>query len=177
MNRLYRISYEFPVESWGDSQVEIALQYWQMLGFQCSQTTALGIEAKRGNLLGNYFSFNMTKLICRLSVAASPQCIITSKLEVDGAGQIITEWNLASFKIEHLLFRRKLRNLPPSISLEQFMKANRRASLAWTISLGLRGAKLPQHWKNVIHALGDETTPPVAEIILRPSVENGATAI
>ena len=81
--------------------------YWEkrdMKFIQCSETHLIG---KRGNLLGNFFSFNMKHLIARIEIKRKNDCL-GCILSINTVMQYITEANHDFFVLELETFEKYL---------------------------------------------------------------------
>jgi hypothetical protein len=103
----------------------------------------------------------MTRLLCTLLVAPDELGRLHCYLDVNGLGQDMTEWNLADFKLELLLFRRHLLGLPEPESLARFRSESRRAATIWTLTLMAGGRHITPEWQTLLRELTQDAEEPL----------------
>ena len=163
MSKIYKIKYKFSIEKLNDEVVEKTIKYFESRRFKC-QLENKRIVGKRGNTIGNLFSYDMTKLICNLNVEFFKNDI-TVEFFVNSKFQDITKVNLASFEIEQLLLPYYLNNEPKPDFLNEYLTMSKESALKWTLSLTILGRKLPDELKTKIESLANENEyPEVTEI-------------
>ncbi len=162
MSKKYRIKYKFPLDKTAGEAMKISLDYWKKRDFKCHLLNNK-IIGKRGSVIGNLFSFDMTKLICELNVEFEESNVLVEFI-VNGKFQDITPVNLASFKIEQLLFPYFLENTEPPSSLNSFLKFRRQAAIKWTFSFMTLGRELSDDLKVSIESLANGNELPQVEI-------------
>lgn len=159
---IYRIKYKFSFENMNDEVVKESIKYWESRRFKC-QFENKKIVGKRGNTFGNLFSYNMTKLICNLTVEFLENSIAV-EFFVNGKFQDITEVNLASFEIEQLLFPYYLKNEPSPNFLNDFLIFRNKSALKWTFSFMTKGRTLSDELKTKIESIANGNEFPQVEI-------------
>ena len=95
--------------------------------------------------------------------AATPRARWSVRLLLEGAFQILTEWNLGELVLEPLLFRRAMLGLPPLPDLQRYREATRRASVVSSLSLTMLGGRLPEFWRQLFRQLAAPYDPPIVE--------------
>ncbi len=170
----YKIKYTFYFKSWNNSYLQKSIQYWEAHRFSCRTESENRIAGFRGSIWGNFFSFNMQKLLCKLDLHCESDGQVISVLTLNGFSQDITDANLDDFKLELILFQRSLLNLPsPDDFLNEYRKARRSCAIAWSFSfrillgrgLQTKGRRLPEEIKYKIKELCDSGQIPSVERI------------
>src|SRR4051812_31199304 len=64
--RLVRFAFDDGPPRAGGSGLETATAYWESRGFRCATTGTDRILGRRGNWIGNLFSFDVRRLVCDL---------------------------------------------------------------------------------------------------------------
>lgn len=106
------------------------------------------MTAKRGNLLGNLISFDMSKLMSKLTVSISPKNEVHCILTVNTFMQIITDYNRAWWNLEMEIFKSfLLQTDEQDARWEKFKDNYKNAAIAWTLSSGIVGNKMPPEEK------------------------------
>jgi len=72
---------------------------------------------------------------------------------LEGAFQILTEWNVGELMLEPLMFRRTMLGLPSPPDLGRYREATRRASVASSLSLTILGRRLPEFWRQLFRQI------------------------
>jgi hypothetical protein len=147
-----------PASGW-----DAAVAYWESRGFRCSSVGEDRLVGRRGNWMGNLFSFDVQRLVCDLDVRRDTARVWSIRLLVEGAFQILTEWNIGELMLEPLLFRRSLLGLPPPPDLARYRAATRRAAVVNSLSLTLFGGRLPEFWRQLFRQLAAPHEPPTVE--------------
>jgi hypothetical protein len=146
--------------------LETALAHWQSRGFRCeaiADDRDARIVGRRGSWLGNVFSFDIERLVCDLDVRREGARVWSVRLLLEGAFQILTEWNLGELALEPLLFRRAMLGLPLPAEFVRYRADTRRASVVASMSLTLLGGRLPEFWRQMIRELAAPFEPPIVE--------------
>ena len=81
---------------------------------------------------------------------------------LEGAFQVLTEWNVGELILEPLMFRRTLLGLPSPPNLSRYREATRRATVAISLSLTI-GRRLPEFWRQLFRQLAAPHNPPTVE--------------
>jgi hypothetical protein len=166
MTILMKIQYCFDLPLWDNHSVTTSIRYWESQRFECHENDQLGIEGQRGSYWGNLTSFDMTRLICSLTIShSSLKKNIATVFHVNTFGQDITEWNKASFQIEMLMYRRVLLNRTTGKISDEFKTDRKKAAFAWTLSGMLMGRKLKSKWQQMLQDLADDTELPTIDYI------------
>lgn len=164
MGEDYKLKYEFEFDNESINIKDISLNYWESRYFKC-RINNNKLTGKRGNIMGNLFSFNMTKLMCDLNVEFLNDKKVIVELIVHGKFQDITEVNLADFKLEMLLYPKTIQNIPPPDFLSDFVKYRKTANLKWTFSLMTKGRKLSDDFETKLELLSDGNEIPSVDVI------------
>ena len=147
----------------GGSGLETAVAYWESRGFRCATTGTDRIVGRRGNWMGNLLSFDVRRLVCDLDVRRDGLRGWSVRILLEGAFQILTEWNIGELVLEPLLFRRALLGLPTPPDLARYQAATRRAAVVNSLSLTLAGGRLPEFWRQLFRQLAAPHEPPTVE--------------
>ena len=111
------------------------------------------VIGRRGNWAGNLFSFDVERLVCDLDLRRESERAWSVRLLLEGAFQVLTEWNIGELMLEPMMFRRALLGLPAPPDLGRYREATRRASVASSLSLTLLGRRLPEFWRQLFRQL------------------------
>lgn len=130
--------------AWDDLLKRKAIDFWSRRRVVFSETSASLLVGKRGSILGNLISFDMSKLISRITISVSPQDEVECALSVNTVFQQITDYNRAWWDLELETFESfLLRNDELEERWKAFGVKYNRASWAWALSLGRKGNKMP----------------------------------
>ena len=161
--RLVRFSFDDGPRADRAASWDTAVGYWESRGFRCALAGADRFVGRRGDWFGNLFSFDVRRLVCDLDVRRDDARGWSIRLLVEGAFQILTEWNLGELALEPLLFRRALLGLPPPPQLERYRADTRRASVVNSLTLTMAGGRLPEFWRQLFRELAAPHPPPTVE--------------
>jgi hypothetical protein len=161
--RLVRFSFDDAPTGGKPRDWETVVPYWESRGFRCGQAGEDRVVGRRGTWMGNLFSFDVQRLVCDLDVRRAGMRGWSIQMLLEGAFQVLTEWNLGELVLEPLLFRRALLGLPPPPALARFREATRRASVVSSLSLTLAGGRLPEFWRQLFRQLAAPYDPPIVE--------------
>jgi len=140
-----------------------AVAFWESRGFRCGEAGTDHVVGRRGGWFGNLFSFDLQRLVCDLDLRRDADRRWSVQLLLEGAFQILTEWNLGELVLEPLLFRRAMLGLPPPPDLQRYREATRRASVVSSLSLTMLGGRLPEFWRQLFRQLAAPYDPPIVE--------------
>jgi hypothetical protein len=134
---------------------DTAIAYWESRGFRCARAGSTGdrVVGRRGNWAGNLFSFDIQHLVCDLDVRRDAPGAWSVSMLLEGAFQILTEWNVGELMLEPLMFRRTMLGLPSPPDLGRYREATRRASVASSLSLTILGRRLPEFWRQLFRQI------------------------
>lgn len=164
MGEDYKIKYQFGFDNESINIKDLSLNYWESRNFKCRMNNNK-LTGKRGNIFGNLFSFDMTKLICDLNVEFLDDKKVIVEFIVHGKFQDITEVNLADFKLEMLLFPKIIQNIPPPDFLLDFVKYRKTSNLKWTFTLMTKGRKLSDDFEKKLELLSDGNEFPSVDVM------------
>ena len=102
-----RISKDIPTNESIDTSIKKLCAYWEDRGMKFVRRSETSLEGKRGNLLGNLFSFNMKHVISQIEIKKKTQKI-ECKLIVNTVFQYMTESNKRFFWLELETFEKYL---------------------------------------------------------------------
>jgi hypothetical protein len=130
--------------AWNEATRQKLVSFWSTRRFQFEDNSEAMLRGKRGHILWNLVTFDMTKLPASLTTLPSQTIGISVLLCVNTTFQQITEWNRAflDFELstcESFLLRDDLREN----EWAEFLKADRKAKIIWTATMGLGGQRLP----------------------------------
>jgi hypothetical protein len=161
--RLVRFEFDDGPPSGGRGGWDTAIAYWESRGFRCARTGDDRAVGRRGNWAGNLFSFEIERLVCDLDLRRESARAWSIRLLLEGAFQVLTEWNVGELMLEPLMFRRTLLGLPSPPDLSRYRDATRRATVASSLSLTLFGRRLPEFWRQLFRQLAAPHDPPTVE--------------
>ncbi|MBI5821717.1 MAG: hypothetical protein HZA88_22325 [Verrucomicrobia bacterium] len=130
--------------AWTEGAQQKLISFWSARRFLFSDTSAAPFVAKRGHILWNLISYDMTRLRADLTIASSTPDRIDLRMKVSSAFQQITDWNRAYLDLEmatceSFLLRNDLREA----EWTEFMKAYRKAAIIWTLTFSIGGRRMP----------------------------------
>ena len=135
-----RIERRFLVPMWDESLTQKAIHFWSKRGVAFMRSEGNTLSGKRGSLLGNLFSYDMSKLISKLSISVSSDNELTCILDVNTVMQGITERNKEYWDLEMDTFESfLLRNDEQTENWDDFRKRNVLGAIIWTLTFGLFG--------------------------------------
>jgi hypothetical protein len=138
-----RTERRFEIPKWDDAMRQKAMDYWSRRGVSFFEVTESTLAGKRGNILGNLLSFDMSNLLAILYIGVSLKNEIHCVLDVDTVLQHVTEYNRAWWNLELETFESfLLRNDEQTAKWQVFLQSHYSASLAWTFSLGMLGNRM-----------------------------------
>ena len=146
------------VPSWNSETADLAVRYLRSRGYADARVSdhpyGPVVDGTRGSLLGNLISFDMTKLRAKIKVLLHSPGSVTVDLDVDTTGQQITQWNVATWRIEIAELHSILRGggLLDDV-WRRFRKDYRAANLRWTFTFMLGGQGLSDAWENELSSL------------------------
>ena len=151
------MSRELRLPTWDKSTAQVAATYLSSRGFRNPQMLAGPvIRGTRGSWLGNLTSFDMTKLKATVSISPSASGALVD-LDVNTRGQLITEWNVAVWRLELVELQRVLRGAGHIGEVwSRFNRAARSGAARWVMTLATGGRDLADTWEQEIAGL--ETT-------------------
>jgi hypothetical protein len=130
---------------WDEEARRKVISYWSERGVTFVDTSGDVLVGKRGSLWGNLTSFDMSKLMAKLTVSPVSPDTVSCVLEVNTILQGVTEWNRAYWQLELETFESFLLTGDKKEEVWlNFLKANRKASVEWALSLGTRGREIPK---------------------------------
>jgi hypothetical protein len=161
--RLVRFSFDDGPPRAGGSGLETATAYWESRGFRCATTGTDRIVGRRGDWMGNLFSFDLRRLVCDLDVRRQGLRGWSIRILLEGAFQILTDWNIGELILEPLLFRRALLGLPMPPDIARYAVETRRATVRSFLTLTLADRRLPEFWRQLFRQLAAPHELPIVE--------------
>lgn len=161
INNKYVFLYKFSIPNEFEKNIiEQSRIFWGSSGFKI-ETSENKIIGSRGTLIANYTSFNMKKVKGTIEVEIEGS-LVKCELRIDGRGQDMTEWNLAAFKLELLLFRKFLIGEDHSNEEALFKIRSNKEVLLWALTVGILGRTMSDEWKVRLEKLsGDQKLPEI----------------
>jgi hypothetical protein len=156
------IARDLDVPAWDESVARAAATYLRSRGFKNADVSpGPTVTGTRGSWIGNFTSFDMTRLRARVRLAPRLPGVIAVELDVNTFGQQITDWNRAVWRLEIVELHRVLRGRDPLGDLwGRFHKDARAAARRWAVSFAIAGQRLSEDWNNELHALETELQAP-----------------
>lgn len=134
----------FQVPVWDEFTSYKTLRFWKRRGFEFIDARENMLSAKRGSLLGNFISFDMSDLMSKLTINVSAENEIRCALRVNTFMQFITEYNRAWWNLEMEMFESFLIETDEQDERwEKFLVNHKKASIVWALSAGFAGNKMP----------------------------------
>ena len=131
--------------AWTEGTRQKLVSFWSERRFRFSDASAASLFAKRGHVLWNMVSYDMTRLRADLNIEPAQLDRISLVLTVHTVFQQITQWNRAFWELEMATCESfLLHDDRRDAEWVQFMKAHRKAALVWTLTLGLGGQRIPK---------------------------------
>lgn len=138
------------LNTWDEESTRVTVEYLKRRGFADAGISGdgTGIVGSRGSWLGNFTSFDMTKLRAKIQISSTKAGDVRIELDVNTIGQVITRWNVAVWRLELIELRQLLCGLGPIDDIwSRFAKDDRSAAAAFAVSSGLRGHSLVGTWE------------------------------
>ena len=150
-----KVTRDVEVPTWNAEAATAGVDYLRRRGFCNAQLLAdLLVIGNRGSLWGNLTSFDMTKLRAVIRLSSNRKNHVFAELLVDTFAQQITEWNLATWRLEMAELHRVVCGVGHLEGVwDRFQQESRAAGRAWTKTLGREGAALPEAWEREIRHL------------------------
>jgi hypothetical protein len=140
VEKLMRIEKRFLVPKWDETLLQKAVDFWTKRNIVFEKIEGNALYGKRGSLLGNLFSYDMSKLISKLSISVSSNNELTCILDVNTVMQAITERNKEYWGLEMETFESLLLHNDEQIEeWDDLGKRSRLAAIVWTFTFGLLG--------------------------------------
>ena len=139
-----KIEKEFVVQAWDESARHKTIDFWSRKQIVFSETGERQFIGKRGNLWGNLSSFDMSKIMAKITITVSEQNEVRCVLEINPVMQKITEWNKAWWDLEMDSFATfLLQNDEQVEKWQEFLPQYYKAARVWMSTAGLKGNKIP----------------------------------
>jgi len=164
MGKNYKIHYEFEIKSNKKNYEDGIIQYWKSRNFEFEDKSD-SYNGKRGSIIGNLFSFDMSKLISDLKIVVKENKKIITDLILNTQFQDITEVNLWDLKLELIMFQRFINDLPQPDFLDDFIKFKNKSAILWTFTITAAGRNISQDLKEKLESLCDGENLPIVEIL------------
>lgn len=141
--------------TWDENTTQITVAYLQRQGFSDIKISPkLEIIGSRGSWIGNFLSFDMTKIIAKVRIFPLGVGIIAVEFDINTFGQYITKWNATTWKLEIIELHRLLCNLGNIDHVwKRFNRDHNMASLWWILTFSIIGKSLPETWETEIQNL------------------------
>jgi len=161
---MFRLQRYLHLPGWNEQMAEQALGYLKDRGFADIQAfpTPAGtcVTGTRGSWLGNITSFDMGKLRAHIRIGPDATQGLCVDLEVETFGQVITHWNIASWRLELIELHRVLGGLGRMDDVwKRYRRASRLATVLWAMTLTMKGARLTRAWEAELRELEAPTAP------------------
>ena len=138
----------FQIPMWDDFARFKMNDFWSRRRIEFSESLDNTLKGKRGSLLGNITSFDMSKLMSELTITVSAENQVHCVLKVNTFMQIITEYNKAWWNLEMETFESYLLQTDEQDERwEKFKSNDKKAAIAWTLTSGLVGNRIPPEEK------------------------------
>ena len=138
----------FQIPIWDEFTRFKMVDFWSRRRIEFSESSGNILKGKRGSLLGNITSFDMSKLMSELTITVSAENQVHCVLNVNTFMQIITDYNKAWWDLEMETFQSYLLQADEQDERWRRFRANdKKASIAWTLTSGLVGNRIPPEEK------------------------------
>lgn len=119
---------------------EAIISFWENRNMKIIRKSETCFEGKRGSLVGNLLSYDMGKLITKLSIKINEDNEINSELIPNTIGQYITKWNKEYWKLELDTFESVLLNNDyKEDEWVEYKKSIRGKNMLWTVGSFIMG--------------------------------------
>jgi len=133
-----RIQKRFQVPVWNEEIRQNAITFWAQRRIKFDETSSYRLVGRRGNLFGNLISFDMSKLITKLTVTVSNENEIDCTLDINTLFQQITTANKIWWDLEMQAFESSLlRNDEQNEVWESFITYHKKAAWKWVLFIVL----------------------------------------
>ena len=154
----YLLTFSFSLSHWDQRYLELSWDYWSSRYFELKSTPQGGMYGRRGSVQGNLFSADIRKVMGEILLEHS-QGMVTSQVRLDFRYQIMTEWDLLDYKLEHLLYRRALLGLPKPDFISNLDRARFVGQIKWMLWSSLD--RFPEEYTDGILELTDHGLPTI----------------
>ena len=138
----------FQIPIWDEFTRFKMINFWSRRRIEFSDTLGNILVGTRGNVLGNITSFDMSKLMSKLTISVSQKNEVYCVLEVNTFMRIITEYNRAWFVLEMETFESYLLQTDQQEERwQRFKKNDQKAAIVWALTSGLIGNRMPPEEK------------------------------
>jgi hypothetical protein len=150
---LIKLQRQFLLSQWNESTAATTVAYLSSRRFADAHLiTEAGsdpiVAGSRGSWLGNFTSFDMTKLRAKIRIAGKATGSVRVDLEVNTFGQQITQWNSTIWRLELIELHRVLRGLGRIDDIwSRFDRDYRSAAIRWTFTAMMGGQRLSKEWE------------------------------
>lgn len=129
---------------WNEKVRQQVISFWQERRVVFAEPQSDTLKGKRGTIWGNLTSYDMSKLMCTLTVSRTNSTEIVCILDVNTFMQGITEWNKAYWQLElDTLESWLLQGDKREAEWQAFLRGVRKAAIQWTFSGGRSERKMP----------------------------------
>ena len=138
----------FQIPIWDEFTRFKMVDFWSRRRIEFSENSGNTLKGKRGSLLGNFTSFDMSKLMSELTISVSAENQVHCVLKVNTIMQIITDYNKAWWNLEMESFQSYLlKTDEQNERWERFRANDKKAAIAWALTSGLVGNRIPPEEK------------------------------
>ena len=128
-----KISKSFKVEKWDKETKKRVLSFWKDRGFSINKMLENTFEGKRGTIIGNIFSYDMSKIITKIKIKYIDG-EIRCEYNIKKFGQIITKWNKKYWDLEVETFESVLfKENHMELEWKDYNKIARKRNILWSI--------------------------------------------
>jgi len=121
--------------------MELAIDYWERLGFRIASATGDGFVATRGSLRGNLFSFDMSRVLAVVTVEFDPRGIARVETEIEPRFQKFTAADDMFFRFELVDFQSVVQSGKSLVNLWPPTSDSSSALLRLAYNSGIVGSK------------------------------------
>lgn len=132
------------IPEWNEDIKQKIISFWENRRVVFYATDGDKLEGKRGNIWGNLTSFDMSKLMTKLTISRASPVDFTCSMHVNTIMQDITEWNKAYWQYEMDTLESWLLHDDMKVNeWEEYSSGAREASVKWVVSGRSAGRKFP----------------------------------
>lgn len=104
------ITKKINIPKMNDESKNKMVEFWEKRGIIFTKTSDKELYGKRGSLLGNLFSYNMSKLIATLRIVEKGENEVICELTINTFMQYVTQWNKEYWALELETFESEMNN-------------------------------------------------------------------
>lgn len=104
------ITKKISIQEMNDESKKKMVEFWEKRGIVFTNSADKELHGKRGSLLGNLFSYNMSKLIATIRIVEQGENEVICELKINTVMQYVTPWNKEYWALEFETFESEMNN-------------------------------------------------------------------